>query len=393
MSRRTRGSLIKPNEITIAHTVAKTARNLFLLGEDLVSKTHNSHRKDWILDILEFQSSLMAIDLISFSLMSNHIHQILRSRPDAVEQWTDLEVARRWMTLCPKSKKCLAEGDTFVRVPITPKETQIEALAKNQKRIAVLREQLSSISWWMRLLCQKIAQRANIEDGGSMGHFWKGRFHATVIEDTDHLLGCSFYVDLNAIKAGLSLSIDDYNYTSAKVRLDILRSKMQELEKQEQECPPVELIPTVEALGDGSIPQALESTEKSPIEKKSEKPPVWIPKISKGAFLSVVKISKLSSDPQLHSGGFRCSDKGFLDYTDKEYLDALEWCIRNKIIERELKTLPKDIPVCIKQHRFGAEVVIKQAKEFGQMYRYRTGCEPKEDQQQECSADGSSQSE
>ncbi|MFN5915408.1 MAG: hypothetical protein ACK48K_01415, partial [Planctomycetota bacterium] len=128
-----------------------------------------------------------------------------------------------------------------------------------------------------------------------------------IIEDTDHLLGCSFYVDLNAIKAGLSLGIDDYNYTSAKVRLDMLRSKMQELEKQGQEGPPVDPIPTVKAQGDPSIPQALETTEKSPSEQKSEKPPVWIPKISKGEFLSVVKISKLSSDPQLHSGGFRCS--------------------------------------------------------------------------------------
>ncbi|MFM8401853.1 MAG: hypothetical protein ACKOAH_28840 [Pirellula sp.] len=392
MSRKTRGSLIKPNEITIAHTVAKTARNLFLLGEDLVTKTRNSHRKDWILDILEFQSSLMAIDLMSFSLMSNHIHQILRSRPDAVKQWTDLEVARRWMTLCPKSKKCLVDGDKFVRVPITPKETQIEALAKNEKRIAVLREQLSSISWWMRLLCQKIAQRANIEDGGSMGHFWKGRFHATVIEDSDHLLGCSFYVDLNAIKAGLSLGIDDYSYTSAKVRFDRLRSQMQELEKQQQEGPPVDPIPIDESQGKATIPQVLETSEKSPSKQKSEKPPVWIPKISKGEFLSVVKISTLSSDPQLHTGGFRCSDKGFLDYTDKEYLHALEWCIRNKILEREMKTLPEDIPLCIKDHRFGAEVVIKQAREFGQMYRYRTGSEPKEDQQQACSADGPSRS-
>ncbi|MFM8397492.1 MAG: hypothetical protein ACKOAH_06645, partial [Pirellula sp.] len=84
---------------------------------------------------------------------------------------------------------------------------------------------------------------------------------------------------------------------------------------------------------------------------------------------------------------------GFLDYTDKEYLHALEWCIRNKILEREMKTLPEDIPLCIKDHRFGAEVVIKQAREFGQMYRYRTGSEPKEDQQKACSSDGPSQSE
>ncbi|MEK0424451.1 MAG: hypothetical protein RJB11_542, partial [Planctomycetota bacterium] len=100
MARKTRGSLIKPDEITIVHTVAKTVRNLFLFGGDLATQTYNSHRKDWILEILEFQSSLMAIDLLGFSLMSNHIHQILRSRPDVVQKMDNLEVARRWMTLC-----------------------------------------------------------------------------------------------------------------------------------------------------------------------------------------------------------------------------------------------------------------------------------------------------
>jgi hypothetical protein len=34
MSRKTRGELIDPKEVTIVHTVAKAARNLFLLGED-----------------------------------------------------------------------------------------------------------------------------------------------------------------------------------------------------------------------------------------------------------------------------------------------------------------------------------------------------------------------
>jgi hypothetical protein len=33
MSRKTRGSLIHPDEVTIVHTVAKTARNLFLLRD------------------------------------------------------------------------------------------------------------------------------------------------------------------------------------------------------------------------------------------------------------------------------------------------------------------------------------------------------------------------
>ncbi|MCE2751891.1 MAG: hypothetical protein LW720_08375 [Pirellula sp.] len=84
MARKTRGSLINPNEVTIVHAVAKTARNLFLLGEDFATRTHNSHRKAWIVDILEFQSSLMAIDLLDFCVMDNHVHQVLRSRPDVV---------------------------------------------------------------------------------------------------------------------------------------------------------------------------------------------------------------------------------------------------------------------------------------------------------------------
>ena len=60
MSRKTRGSLINPNEVTIAHTVAKTSRNLFLLGEDFATRTSNSHRKDWILDILEVPGTVPA---------------------------------------------------------------------------------------------------------------------------------------------------------------------------------------------------------------------------------------------------------------------------------------------------------------------------------------------
>jgi hypothetical protein len=364
MARKTRGSLINPKEVTIVHTVAKTVRSLFLLDVAIAARSHNSHRKDWILDIMEHQCALMAIDLLGFAILGNHIHQILRTRPDVAKNWDNLEVARRWLTLCPKSKKCLWDGEKVVRVPIAPKETQIQALAQNESRIAQLREQLSSISWWMRLLCQKVAQRINFEDGGSLGHVWKGRFHATVIEDTDYLLGCTFYVDLNAFKAGIALGIEDYKYTSAKIRLDMLRAQMHANDKQEG--PPTEPIPEAKAQ------QA-----------------VSVPRISKGEFLSVMKIDTLSNDPQLHTRGHRCSDKGFLDYTDREYLRALEWCIANKILEREVKTLPEDIPDCIKQHRFGAQMVLKQAKSFGRMYRYWTGRDPASDERPACSTDGS----
>lgn len=44
------------------------------------------------------------IDLLCFSILSNHYHLILRTRPDVVESWSDTEVARRWLMICPVRK-------------------------------------------------------------------------------------------------------------------------------------------------------------------------------------------------------------------------------------------------------------------------------------------------
>ncbi len=387
MSRKTRGELIDPKEVTIVHTVAKTARNLFLLGEDFATRTQNSHRKDWIMDILEFQSSLMAIDLLDFSLLCNHIHQVLRSRPDAVKQWDNYEVARRWMNLCPTSKKKLQVGDRVERVAIPPRETQIQALANNPRRIGEIRERLSSISWWMRLLCQKVAQRANFEDGGSKGPFWKGRFHSTLIQENSHLLGCCLYVDLNAVKAGLAQCIQDYDYTSAKIRLEKIKATQQAT--QDQQGSGAGQILQLDPLAEVSVAQAPEEPSK-PKAKDILQSPKPVLRISKGEFLSLMKLDELSSNPQLHTSGFRCSDKGFLDYSVREYLEVLEWCIRNKITEPEAQ-MPAEVPACLSKHPLGPELVVRQAREFGRMYRYRTSEPPKMDLQQECT-EGDSES-
>ena len=392
MSRKTRGSLIHPDEVTIVHTVAKTARNLFLLGEDFATRTRNSHRKAWIVDILEFQSSLMAIDLLDFCVMDNHVHQVLRSRPDVVKKWSNREVARRWLTLCPKSKKRQKVDDTVQYVPIPPKDEQIDTLAKNKKRIKKIRAQLCSISWWMRLCCQKVAQRANREDGGSKGPFWKGRFHATVIEDLEYLLGCCLYVDLNAVQAAMAQGIDDYDYTSAKIRLDMIRSKQKA--KEDEQAPAAnqsqsenETVP-IESPPKESASQAQENTQEKDSEKKAS---MSISNLSKGEFMSLVKLDTESNDPQLHKDGYRCSDKGFLDYTVEEYLDALRWCIKHKLYRADA-TMPEDVPECLMKHSLGPELVLQQAREFGEMYRYRAGCKPVSDAQRDSSDERASES-
>ena len=44
-------------------------------------------------------SACIGIDLLGFAVLSNHIHLIVRSRPNVVVTSDDTEVARRWLNI------------------------------------------------------------------------------------------------------------------------------------------------------------------------------------------------------------------------------------------------------------------------------------------------------
>jgi len=57
------------------------------------------------------------------------------------------------------------------------------------------------ISDGIRYLHGRIAQWYNYH-AKRQGGFWSDRFHATMIEDGNHLVSCLFYIDLNMVRAG-----------------------------------------------------------------------------------------------------------------------------------------------------------------------------------------------
>ena len=149
--------------------------------------------------------------------MSNHFHLVLRSRPDVVVEWDDTEVARRWLTLCPVSR------DNKGR-PSEPTECDFNRIRRNKEKLATVRGRLSDISWWMRLLSQHIAQRANNEDS-EVGKFWLARYRAVGLLNETAILACSAYVDLNPIRAALAETIEKSDFTSAQKRACDLKSE------------------------------------------------------------------------------------------------------------------------------------------------------------------------
>jgi hypothetical protein len=93
-----------------------------------------SHRREWIRRRLEALASVFSIDVLSYAILSNHLHVILRNRPDVIATWTDEEVAIRWLRVFPgrRLEQQLAE----------PNETDVKRIASDPETIAKIRIRL-----------------------------------------------------------------------------------------------------------------------------------------------------------------------------------------------------------------------------------------------------------
>ncbi len=167
MPRIRRRFLIDPTEVGTYHCINRCVRRSFLCGSDLISGKNYDHRRQWIQDRIQFLAGRFGVDVLGFAVMSNHLHVVLRNRPDVVAGWSDDEVARRWWDIFPKRRD--RDGH-----PKEPTAAELLMITSDAVRLAEIRQRLSSVSWFMRCLVEPIARSANREDLCS-GRFWNGR--------------------------------------------------------------------------------------------------------------------------------------------------------------------------------------------------------------------------
>ena len=188
MPSKPRSEVFDPDEVGVYHCWNRVVRQRHLLGLDRLTGNDYSYRKGWFMDRLRHLAGSMAIDVLDYALLDNHVHFVLRNRPDIVSNWSDEEVARRWWFVCPDRKN--ADGS----IP-EPKPCELGLLLP---KVDDLRQRLSSISWLMRLACQTIAYHANREDNVE-GHFFAKRFDCERLRDECRCLGlqhlCGFKLD------------------------------------------------------------------------------------------------------------------------------------------------------------------------------------------------------
>ena len=219
-----RDSLISLSDTPYYHCISRCVRRAFLCGNDRYTGQSFEHRRKWMIDRVRYLTDVFSIEVGAYAIMSNHYHLVLYVNESELANLTNNEICERWSTIYSLS-------------PIVARWQKGELSSDAQKEMALSiiaewRRRLSSISWFMRCLNEFIARKANKEDN-CKGRFWEGRFKSQALLDEKALLTCMAYVDLNPIRAKMSASVDESEYTSIFERI---HCKSHHAENKQEHC-------------------------------------------------------------------------------------------------------------------------------------------------------------
>ncbi|HVA51075.1 MAG TPA: hypothetical protein VNH11_32340 [Pirellulales bacterium] len=260
--------------------------------------------------------------------MSNHIHLLLRNRPELAADFSDEEVALRWWRLHPLRRN--EDGS-----PAEPGPQEIAGLLADSDALAEHRRRLSSISWLMRSLCEPIARRANREDRVS-GRFWEGRFKSQALLDESAVLACSIYIDLNPIRAKIAETPEASHFTAA-----------------------FERIAARQAAAAG-MPSASGA---SPARTARD---AWLSPVPDG------DAGPSARDAAAPSTVARASDRGFLPLSLDDYLTLLDWTGR-QIRSDKRGAVPAELRPILERLAINAETWLDTITCFGRWFHRAVG--------------------
>lgn len=143
----------------------------------------------WLSAAMASWFDLLAVDLLGYALMGNHVHLVVRTRPDVAKGWDAAEVRRR----------LAAMGRVHDGRPVPVDGAQARS---DDVGVVEGRRLLAHPGAMLAAVKEGFARRLNQADG-TAGHVWEGRYHDVALVDAGAVLACLVYVDLNPFRAGL----------------------------------------------------------------------------------------------------------------------------------------------------------------------------------------------
>jgi hypothetical protein len=314
----------RAGEAGVFHCINRCVRRAFLCGWDDYSGKSFEHRREWVRERVKELCGIFALDVCAYAVMSNHVHLVVRTRPEVVSGWSDEEVARRWLRLCPGRKDPLAVA--------REEDVRFEVLLKDAEKLKVCRERLGNLSWFMRGLSEQIARRANEEDG-CKGRFWEGRFKCQRLADAGAVAACMAYVDLNPVRADLAETPEESAYCGAGDRLRARRARGE--------------LAAWEASG-GDESKATEA-QKRMLEK------------ARGEVERARWLSPLDAE-----------EGGVLGMSEERYLRLVDWTGRH-LREDKAGAIPADLAPVLERLELDVENWLSTVERYGSLYHRVAG--------------------
>ena len=160
-----------------------------------------------LIRMMHRQAAFCGLDLLAYSIMSNHFHILAQVRHEKPQ--TDEELLRRF--------RLLHEGHRISPYSMTPDALE-KALEQSDGVAQRLREALlarmGDVSVFMRELKQRFSIWYNHQNG-NRGTLWMDRFKSLVVEPSLHAMATvAAYIDLNAVRSGQVDDPADYRFCS-----------------------------------------------------------------------------------------------------------------------------------------------------------------------------------
>ena len=342
--------MLEDSEVGIYHCINRCVRRAFLCGVDDASGKNYEHRKVLIRRRLEFLAGRFGVDVLGYSIMSNHLHVILRNRWDVVSSWSDEEVARRWWELFPARRE---ENGS----PAEPNESDLRMIVSSPEVLRERRRRLANLSWFMRCLCEPIARESNKEDQCT-GHFWEGRFKCQRLLDEAAVLACSMYVDLNPVRAGIAKTPEESQFTSAHDRIEGMQS---------------DLKPTTSGrTSSEDAKHRVPTKRRRDTGKTQSSPDRWLSPIELSKTTASKSPKSMPKPKGSRSGTVRASDLGFLPMKPDQYFELLDWTGRQTRKDK-CGVIPKELSPILQRLGVSCETWVDTVKNFGRWFHRAAG--------------------
>jgi len=173
------------------YCVSRCVSGAFLCGVDSYTGIDHSHRHQWVVDRLKLLNESTAIEVTAFKVLPDHLHVVLRVDKTKTSDWSLGDIVGHWHKMYRGNKLStrFAEGEALDATELSELYWQAEEW----------RDELHSISRFMKLLKQPIAQRSNAEEKIT-GCFWEGRFKTQTLKNEQALISCMADNDLEPLE-------------------------------------------------------------------------------------------------------------------------------------------------------------------------------------------------